>query len=206
MFSSVWTVLVWMKEWLFCTFQSRFDFTATFSFFLQSNALPSHVKITVSRQTLFEDSFQQVRVGLRLCGTGCKIIIYRRLTATHVQFLMACHIVPHWLYIICATQSKTIVLLHVISCRMMVIVFYIMDNVTPACKPHFTLGKMFLQWPVLLWLMLVFVFPDYGPETLRLEEETVRHLQRRRGTGLRWPSQVCLNHSRRICTQWWSSL
>lgn len=27
----------------------------------QSNALPSHVKITVSRQTLFEDSFQQVR-------------------------------------------------------------------------------------------------------------------------------------------------
>lgn len=26
----------------------------------QSNALPSHVKITVSRQTLFEDSFQQV--------------------------------------------------------------------------------------------------------------------------------------------------
>lgn len=28
---------------------------------LQSNALPSHVKISVSRQTLFEDSFQQVR-------------------------------------------------------------------------------------------------------------------------------------------------
>lgn len=27
----------------------------------QSNALPSHVKISVSRQTLFEDSFQQVR-------------------------------------------------------------------------------------------------------------------------------------------------
>lgn len=27
---------------------------------LQSNALPSHVKISVSRQTLFEDSFQQV--------------------------------------------------------------------------------------------------------------------------------------------------
>lgn len=27
---------------------------------LQSNALPSHVKINVSRQTLFEDSFQQV--------------------------------------------------------------------------------------------------------------------------------------------------
>lgn len=32
----------------------------------QSNALPSHVKITVSRQTLFEDSFQQVRVLLML--------------------------------------------------------------------------------------------------------------------------------------------
>lgn len=31
------------------------------SIFPQSNALPSHVKITVSRQTLFEDSFQQVR-------------------------------------------------------------------------------------------------------------------------------------------------
>lgn len=34
----------------------------SFSFFVfQSNALPSHVKISVSRQTLFEDSFQQVR-------------------------------------------------------------------------------------------------------------------------------------------------
>lgn len=32
----------------------------------QSNALPSHVKISVSRQTLFEDSFQQV--SLSLCG------------------------------------------------------------------------------------------------------------------------------------------
>uniref|UniRef100_A0A8D3CXQ8 E3 ubiquitin-protein ligase n=1 Tax=Scophthalmus maximus TaxID=52904 RepID=A0A8D3CXQ8_SCOMX len=29
-------------------------------FLLSSNALPSHVKITVSRQTLFEDSFQQI--------------------------------------------------------------------------------------------------------------------------------------------------
>lgn len=121
--SSVWIVLVWMKGWLFCTFQSRFDFTATFSFFLQSNALPSHVKITVSRQTLFEDSFQQVRVGLRLCGTGCKNIIYRRHTdsntQTHVQFLMACHIVPHWLSFV---QLKVrIVLLYVISCRRMIV-------------------------------------------------------------------------------------
>lgn len=33
---------------------------------LQSNALPSHVKISVSRQTLFEDSFQQVRGVLGL--------------------------------------------------------------------------------------------------------------------------------------------
>lgn len=79
-----------------------------------------------------------------------------------------------------------------------------MDYVTPACKPHFTLGKMFLQWPVLCRPMLVFVFPDYGPEALRLEEETVRHLQRRRGTGLRWPSQVCHNHSHGSCTQWQS--
>uniref|UniRef100_A0A8C7IR26 HECT-type E3 ubiquitin transferase n=1 Tax=Oncorhynchus kisutch TaxID=8019 RepID=A0A8C7IR26_ONCKI len=42
---------------------------AHFRYLCQSNALPSHVKITVSRQTLFEDSFQQVRVGLCLCGT-----------------------------------------------------------------------------------------------------------------------------------------
>uniref|UniRef100_A0A8C8LSX3 E3 ubiquitin-protein ligase n=1 Tax=Oncorhynchus tshawytscha TaxID=74940 RepID=A0A8C8LSX3_ONCTS len=39
---------------------------AHFRYLCQSNALPSHVKITVSRQTLFEDSFQQVRVGLCL--------------------------------------------------------------------------------------------------------------------------------------------
>ncbi|XP_050572631.1 NEDD4-like E3 ubiquitin-protein ligase WWP2, partial [Cygnus atratus] len=32
-----------------------------FRFLCHSNALPSHVKISVSRQTLFEDSFQQVR-------------------------------------------------------------------------------------------------------------------------------------------------
>ncbi|KAF3836130.1 hypothetical protein F7725_028688 [Dissostichus mawsoni] len=32
---------------------------AHFRYLCQSNALPSHVKITVSRQTLFEDSFQQ---------------------------------------------------------------------------------------------------------------------------------------------------
>ncbi|XP_062847242.1 NEDD4-like E3 ubiquitin-protein ligase WWP1 isoform X2 [Trichomycterus rosablanca] len=31
-----------------------------FRYLCQSNALPSHVKITVSRQTLFEDSFQQI--------------------------------------------------------------------------------------------------------------------------------------------------
>ncbi|XP_041078312.1 NEDD4-like E3 ubiquitin-protein ligase WWP2 isoform X2 [Polyodon spathula] len=31
-----------------------------FRFLCQSNALPSHVKISVSRQTLFEDSFQQI--------------------------------------------------------------------------------------------------------------------------------------------------
>ncbi|MEQ2265518.1 NEDD4-like E3 ubiquitin-protein ligase wwp2, partial [Xenotaenia resolanae] len=30
-----------------------------FRFLCQSNVLPSHVKISVSRQTLFEDSFQQ---------------------------------------------------------------------------------------------------------------------------------------------------
>lgn len=41
----------------------------------QSNALPSHVKISVSRQTLFEDSFQQVGgywgCGARQeCGAG----------------------------------------------------------------------------------------------------------------------------------------
>lgn len=35
-----------------------------FPFSVQSNALPSHVKISVSRQTLFEDSFQQVRTRL----------------------------------------------------------------------------------------------------------------------------------------------
>lgn len=34
---------------------------------LQSNALPSHVKINVSRQTLFEDSFQQVSRQKLLC-------------------------------------------------------------------------------------------------------------------------------------------
>uniref|UniRef100_A0A3Q3MUR0 E3 ubiquitin-protein ligase n=1 Tax=Mastacembelus armatus TaxID=205130 RepID=A0A3Q3MUR0_9TELE len=33
---------------------------AHFRYLCQSNALPSHVKITVSRQTLFEDSFQQI--------------------------------------------------------------------------------------------------------------------------------------------------
>lgn len=40
--------------------------------FPQSNALPSHVKITVSRQTLFEDSFQQVRgsFSLNWCHTA----------------------------------------------------------------------------------------------------------------------------------------
>ncbi|KAB0392391.1 hypothetical protein E2I00_016866 [Balaenoptera physalus] len=31
-----------------------------FRFLCHSNALPSHVKISVSRQTLFEDSFQQI--------------------------------------------------------------------------------------------------------------------------------------------------
>ncbi|PIO03192.1 hypothetical protein AB205_0039050, partial [Aquarana catesbeiana] len=35
---------------------------AHFRYLCQSNALPSHVKITVSRQTLFEDSFQQWEV------------------------------------------------------------------------------------------------------------------------------------------------
>uniref|UniRef100_A0ABM0MEQ5 NEDD4-like E3 ubiquitin-protein ligase WWP1-like n=1 Tax=Saccoglossus kowalevskii TaxID=10224 RepID=A0ABM0MEQ5_SACKO len=30
-----------------------------FRYLCQSNALPSHVKLSVSRQTLFEDSFQQ---------------------------------------------------------------------------------------------------------------------------------------------------
>lgn len=33
---------------------------AHFRYLCQSNALPSHVKINVSRQTLFEDSFQQI--------------------------------------------------------------------------------------------------------------------------------------------------
>ncbi|KAL1006720.1 hypothetical protein UPYG_G00075890 [Umbra pygmaea] len=33
---------------------------AHFRYLCQSNALPSHVKITVARQTLFEDSFQQI--------------------------------------------------------------------------------------------------------------------------------------------------
>lgn len=31
---------------------------------------------------------------------------------------------------------------------------------------------------------------DYGPEALRLEEAIVRHLQRRGGSGLRWPGPV----------------
>uniref|UniRef100_A0A3B4ZWX2 HECT-type E3 ubiquitin transferase n=1 Tax=Stegastes partitus TaxID=144197 RepID=A0A3B4ZWX2_9TELE len=40
---------------------------AHFRYLCQSNALPSHVKITVSRQTLFEDSFQQVRGSFYCC-------------------------------------------------------------------------------------------------------------------------------------------
>lgn len=32
-----------------------------FRYLCQSNALPSHIKITLSRQTLFEDSYHQVR-------------------------------------------------------------------------------------------------------------------------------------------------
>ncbi|NXA35030.1 WWP2 ligase, partial [Eudromia elegans] len=40
-----------------------------FRFLCHSNALPSHVKISVSRQTLFEDSFQQVSGGRR---RGCR--------------------------------------------------------------------------------------------------------------------------------------
>uniref|UniRef100_A0AAQ4NMV3 HECT-type E3 ubiquitin transferase n=1 Tax=Gasterosteus aculeatus aculeatus TaxID=481459 RepID=A0AAQ4NMV3_GASAC len=45
------------------TFKPLFQivfFALMFFLFAQSNALPSHVKITVSRQTLFEDSFQQI--------------------------------------------------------------------------------------------------------------------------------------------------
>lgn len=40
---------------------------------LQSNALPSHVKISVSRQTLFEDSFQQVRDKTHISYSRAKL-------------------------------------------------------------------------------------------------------------------------------------
>lgn len=55
-------------RWEFSFYSSALSHDLILSFCLigiscvfQSNALPSHVKITVSRQTLFEDSFQQVR-------------------------------------------------------------------------------------------------------------------------------------------------
>lgn len=43
-----------------------------FRYLCQSNALPSHIKITLSRQTLFEDSYHQVRF---LLNTS-KVIYY----------------------------------------------------------------------------------------------------------------------------------
>lgn len=46
-------------DWIVTTKTPIWGFVFSFSY--QSNALPSHVKISVSRQTLFEDSFQQVR-------------------------------------------------------------------------------------------------------------------------------------------------
>lgn len=35
-----------------------------FRYLCQSNALPSHIKITLSRQTLFEDSYHQVNIDV----------------------------------------------------------------------------------------------------------------------------------------------
>ena len=36
-----------------------------FALLFQSNALPGHVKINITRENLFEDSFQQVRACVR---------------------------------------------------------------------------------------------------------------------------------------------
>ena len=36
-----------------------------FTLSFQSNALPGHVKINITRENLFEDSFQQVRACVR---------------------------------------------------------------------------------------------------------------------------------------------
>lgn len=55
------------QNWSWCIFFFLLHSLMFYSVLCQSNALPSHVKITVSRQTLFEDSFQQVSV-LSLSG------------------------------------------------------------------------------------------------------------------------------------------
>lgn len=55
-------VCIWIQHEHVPFFPSTSQSLFVFLSLPQSNALPSHVKITVSRQTLFEDSFQQVRV------------------------------------------------------------------------------------------------------------------------------------------------
>uniref|UniRef100_A0A8C5QL99 E3 ubiquitin-protein ligase n=1 Tax=Leptobrachium leishanense TaxID=445787 RepID=A0A8C5QL99_9ANUR len=52
---------------------------AHFRYLCQSNALPSHVKITVSRQTLFEDSFQQALFHGKFIDTGFSLPFYKRM-------------------------------------------------------------------------------------------------------------------------------
>lgn len=55
---------------------------------LQSNALPSHVKITVSRQSLFEDSFQQVRLPTTTFQLSFRTALY--ITALSQCLLSVC--------------------------------------------------------------------------------------------------------------------
>uniref|UniRef100_A0A8C5TK76 HECT-type E3 ubiquitin transferase n=1 Tax=Malurus cyaneus samueli TaxID=2593467 RepID=A0A8C5TK76_9PASS len=52
---------------------------AHFRYLCQSNALPSHVKINVSRQTLFEDSFQQALFHGKFIDTGFSLPFYKRM-------------------------------------------------------------------------------------------------------------------------------
>lgn len=64
------------------------------SIFPQSNALPSHVKITVSRQTLFEDSFQQVRESFYH-----STVLVQTDTIQHIQSSVVTHHGLHWWFI-----------------------------------------------------------------------------------------------------------
>lgn len=65
----------------------------------------------------------------------------------------------------------------------------------PKSHPHSSQPiSLYFMWRTILAdvLYVILCLLDYGPEALRLEEETVCYLQRRRGSGLWWLSQVII--------------